>query len=183
MKSRDLLFHLDQHRKIPALAQAQIRKALDDGSVDQAAAVLSADPPALVHLTALASHRGVVQLAAAIAEVCRGLGVPLVIDAAVNRPHRLCGGCRCDLLVLAQVDGRPARRRCPRDPARVGAAAATAAAAAGLGSAVDRVAAAGERRGQCLRAPVLRVSPHVDSATEDLEALAEALAEATELSS
>lgn len=89
MKSRDLLFHLDQHRKIPALAQAQIRKALDDGSVDQAAAVLSADPPALVHLTALASHRGVVQLAAAIAEVCRGLGVPLVIDAAVNRPHRL----------------------------------------------------------------------------------------------
>jgi DNA-binding transcriptional MocR family regulator len=28
---RDLLFHLDQHRKIPALAPAQIRKALDDG--------------------------------------------------------------------------------------------------------------------------------------------------------
>ena len=41
--------------------------------VDEAAAVLSADPPALVHLTALASHRGVVQPAAAIAEVCRGL--------------------------------------------------------------------------------------------------------------
>ena len=240
--------------------------------VDEAAAVLSADPPALVHLTALASHRGVVQPAAAIAEVCRGLGVPLVIDAAVTRPHRLCGGRRCDLLVLAQVDGRPARRRCPRDPARAGAAAATAAAAAGLGSAVDRVAAAGERRRQCrcargvfgrarrtpgnrpgsdpraaggagprdrtaladvagwrvvepvgeptaittltpldgadpqkvrswliaergivttyaemqrapfeLHAPVLRVSPHVDSATEDLEAFAEALAEATEL--
>ena len=90
--------------------------------VDEAAAVLSADPPALVHLTALASHRGVVQPAAAIAEVCRGLGVPLVIDAAVTRPHRLCGGRRCDLLVLAQVDGRPARRRCPRDPARAGAA-------------------------------------------------------------
>lgn len=32
-----------------------------------------------------------------------------------------------------------------------------------------------------LHAPVLRVSPHVDSATEDLEAFAEALAEATEL--
>ena len=31
-----------------------------------------------------------------------------------------------------------------------------------------------------LHAPVLRVSPHVDSATEDLEAFAEALAEATE---
>src|SRR6478672_12254897 len=86
--------------------------------VDEAAAVLSADPPALAHLTALASHRGVVQPGAAIAEVCRGLGVPLVIDAAVTRPHRLCGGRRCDLLGLAQVDGRPARRRCPRDPAR-----------------------------------------------------------------
>jgi pyridoxal 5-phosphate dependent beta-lyase len=32
-----------------------------------------------------------------------------------------------------------------------------------------------------LHAPVLRVSPHVDSATEDLEAFAEVLAEATEL--
>jgi selenocysteine lyase/cysteine desulfurase len=32
-----------------------------------------------------------------------------------------------------------------------------------------------------LHAPVLRVSPHVDSATEDLEAFAEALAEATKL--
>ena len=32
-----------------------------------------------------------------------------------------------------------------------------------------------------LHTPVLRVSPHVDSATEDLEAFAEALAEATEL--
>ena len=32
-----------------------------------------------------------------------------------------------------------------------------------------------------LHTPVLRVSPHVDSATEDLEAFAEALPEATEL--
>jgi selenocysteine lyase/cysteine desulfurase len=32
-----------------------------------------------------------------------------------------------------------------------------------------------------MHAPVLRVSPHVDSATENLEAFAEALAEATEL--
>lgn len=42
--------------------------------VDEAAAELAADPPALVHLTALASHRGGLQPAAAIAEVCRGLG-------------------------------------------------------------------------------------------------------------
>jgi pyridoxal 5-phosphate dependent beta-lyase len=34
-----------------------------------------------------------------------------------------------------------------------------------------------------LHAPVLRISQHFDSATEDLEAFAEALAEATELPS
>ena len=43
-----------------------------------------------MHLTALASHRGVVQPAAAIAEVCRGLGVPLVIDAAQSLGHIDC---------------------------------------------------------------------------------------------
>jgi Aminotransferase class-V len=35
-------------------------------------------------------HRGVVQPAAAIAEVCRGLGVPLVIDAAQSVGHIDC---------------------------------------------------------------------------------------------
>jgi pyridoxal 5-phosphate dependent beta-lyase len=50
--------------------------------VDEAAPALAADPPALVHLTAVASHRGVVQPAAAIAEACRGLGIPIVVDAA-----------------------------------------------------------------------------------------------------
>jgi pyridoxal 5-phosphate dependent beta-lyase len=54
------------------------------------AAGLSAEPPALVHLTALASHRGVAQPAAAIAEVCRGLGVPMVIDAAQSLGHIDC---------------------------------------------------------------------------------------------
>jgi pyridoxal 5-phosphate dependent beta-lyase len=54
------------------------------GRVDPDAAqkVLGDDPPAMVHLTAVGSHRGVVQPVAAIAAVCRELGVPLVVDAA-----------------------------------------------------------------------------------------------------
>ena len=51
-------------------------------AIDDAAAALAVDPPGLVHLTALASHRGIVQPARELADVCRGLGVPLVIDAA-----------------------------------------------------------------------------------------------------
>ena len=58
--------------------------------VDEAAAELAADPPALVHLTPLASHRGLAQPMSALAEVCRGLGVPLVIDAAQALGHLDC---------------------------------------------------------------------------------------------
>ena len=58
--------------------------------VDEAAAELAADPPALVHLTPLASHRGLAQPMFALAEVCRGLGVPLVIDAAQALGHLDC---------------------------------------------------------------------------------------------
>ena len=58
--------------------------------VDEAAAELAANPPALVHLTPLASHRGLVQPMTALAEVCRGLGVPLVIDAAQALGHLDC---------------------------------------------------------------------------------------------
>ncbi|MGY4713109.1 ergothioneine biosynthesis PLP-dependent enzyme EgtE [Mycolicibacterium sp. CBM1] len=49
---------------------------------DAARTALAADPPAMVHLTAVGSHRGVVQPVAAMAAVCRDLGVPLVVDAA-----------------------------------------------------------------------------------------------------
>jgi pyridoxal 5-phosphate dependent beta-lyase len=49
---------------------------------DAARAMLSDAPPAMVHLTAVASHRGVVQPVAAIAAVCREIGVPLIVDAA-----------------------------------------------------------------------------------------------------
>jgi pyridoxal 5-phosphate dependent beta-lyase len=50
--------------------------------LEQAAISLAAEPPDLVHLTAVGSHRGVVQPLAEIAGLCAGLGLPLVVDAA-----------------------------------------------------------------------------------------------------
>jgi pyridoxal 5-phosphate dependent beta-lyase len=58
--------------------------------VDDAATVLAVNPPELVHLTPLASHRGIVQPARELAEVCHGLGLPLVIDAAQAFGHIDC---------------------------------------------------------------------------------------------
>jgi hercynylcysteine S-oxide lyase len=57
---------------------------LEDGRValDDAAFALENEPPDLVHLTAVASHSGVVQPLSMIAELCRQLGLPLVVDAA-----------------------------------------------------------------------------------------------------
>jgi pyridoxal 5-phosphate dependent beta-lyase len=62
------------------------------GRVDPDAAQreLSSDPPGLVHLTAVASHYGVVQPISAMAAVCQGLGVPLVVDAAQALGHIDC---------------------------------------------------------------------------------------------
>ncbi|HEY2448306.1 MAG TPA: ergothioneine biosynthesis PLP-dependent enzyme EgtE [Mycobacterium sp.] len=51
-------------------------------AVEQAAAGLAADPPDLVHLTALASHRGVVQPLRQMSQLCAELGLPLIVDAA-----------------------------------------------------------------------------------------------------
>ncbi len=58
--------------------------------VDRAATRLAASPPALVHLTALGSHRGIAQPLGELAAVCRGLGVPLVVDAAQALGHLDC---------------------------------------------------------------------------------------------
>ena len=58
--------------------------------VERASVDLAADPPALVHLTALASHRGVVQPLDELAAACRGLGIPLVVDAAQALGHVDC---------------------------------------------------------------------------------------------
>lgn len=58
--------------------------------VDEAATALVADPPALVHLTALASQRGVAQPLAELAVLCRAEGIPLVLDAAQALGHLDC---------------------------------------------------------------------------------------------
>lgn len=62
----------------------QLLPTLEDGRValDEAALSLESDPPDLVHLTAVASHCGVVQPVSMIAQLCRELGLPLVVDAA-----------------------------------------------------------------------------------------------------
>jgi hercynylcysteine S-oxide lyase len=56
----------------------------DDGrlALDDAAYQLDDDPPDLVHLTPVASHSGVVQPLAMVAQLCGELGLPLVVDAA-----------------------------------------------------------------------------------------------------
>jgi pyridoxal 5-phosphate dependent beta-lyase len=60
-----------------------------DGAVDLAALerLLSATPPAFVHLTAVTSHRGLVQPVAAAAALCHAAGVPLWVDAAQALGH------------------------------------------------------------------------------------------------
>lgn len=97
--------------------------------VEAAARQLGAGPPAVVHLTALASHRGLVQPLAALADVCRDLGIPLVVDAAqalghldcAVRPTAIYSSSRKWLAgprgvgVLA-IDPDLAQRLCPRLP-------------------------------------------------------------------
>lgn len=63
------------HRALPVDADGRL-------ALDAAADELASDPPDLVHLTAVASHRGIVQPLAETARLCRRLGVPLVVDAA-----------------------------------------------------------------------------------------------------
>jgi pyridoxal 5-phosphate dependent beta-lyase len=64
--------------------ERRLLPTLDDGRValDDAALALKADPPDFVHVTTVASHSGVVQPTAMIAELCVELGLPLVVDAA-----------------------------------------------------------------------------------------------------
>ncbi|MCV7015633.1 ergothioneine biosynthesis PLP-dependent enzyme EgtE [Mycolicibacterium madagascariense] len=64
--------------------------------VDAAAATLAADPPGLVHLVLLGSHRGIVQPVAALADVCRPLGIPVIVDAAQAFAHVDCAHLGAD---------------------------------------------------------------------------------------
>lgn len=70
----------------------------DEGRLDPdaAARALTEDPPALVHLTMLGSHRGIVQPVAAMAATCRELGVPLIVDAAQAFAHVDCADLGAD---------------------------------------------------------------------------------------
>ena len=82
--------------------QAMARHGFDvttlpvDGSgrldVEAAGEMLAAGPPALVHLTALGSHRGIVQPTAAMGALCREYGIPLIVDAAQAFTHVDCAG-------------------------------------------------------------------------------------------
>ncbi|HET6736037.1 ergothioneine biosynthesis PLP-dependent enzyme EgtE, partial [Mycobacterium sp.] len=58
--------------------------------VDDAARQLADNPPAIVHLTPLASHRGLAQPLHELADVCRDLGLHLVVDAAQALGHLDC---------------------------------------------------------------------------------------------
>lgn len=66
--------------------------------VDAAERSLAADPPAIVHLTAVGSHRGIVQPAAALSAVCREFGIPLIVDAAQALSHVDCSDMGADAI-------------------------------------------------------------------------------------
>lgn len=63
--------------------------ALGDGRIDldHLAGLLTTSPPTLVHLTQVASHRGLVQPVTEAADMCRTHGVPLWVDAAQAVGH------------------------------------------------------------------------------------------------
>ena len=60
---------------------------LGRADLDGVARLLATDPPRLVHLTHVPSHRGLLQPGAEIAALCRAAGVPLVLDAAQSLGH------------------------------------------------------------------------------------------------
>ena len=115
----------DTHRRLPARRVrpepgghgaptdsrcARCRPTASAGSlVDDGRPALAADPPALVHLTPLASHRGVAQPLAELAEVCRELGVPLVVDAAQALGHLDCAVGAAAIYSARRANGWPAR--------------------------------------------------------------------------
>ncbi|MDP7706395.1 MULTISPECIES: ergothioneine biosynthesis PLP-dependent enzyme EgtE [unclassified Mycobacterium] len=233
---------------------------LDDGrlAIDDAAYQLEENPPDLVHLTPVASHRGTVQPLAMTARLCRELGVPLVVDAAqalgqvdcavgadvtYSSSRKWLAGPR-GVGVLAM---RPELMERLRPPVPFGFGEANVAARVGFSVAVGEHLACGpelvrsrlaelggiarrlltdvagwavveeveepsaittlaptdgsdpqavrewllaerrilttyagvQRAPMELTAPVLRISPHLDTSTEDLEAFVEALIEAT----
>mgnify|MGYP005819777461 CR=1 FL=1 len=80
----------------------EIRELPVDGfgrlDLDAVGAVLTSDPPALVHFTMLGSHSGVVQPVREIAGACRAHGLPLIVDAAQGFAHLDCADIGADAL-------------------------------------------------------------------------------------
>jgi pyridoxal 5-phosphate dependent beta-lyase len=85
---------------VPVLLPADDLGRADVAGVER---VLRSDPPAVVHVTLVASHRGVVQPGRELAAVCAAAGVPLVLDVA-----QALGHVDCDL--GADVAYAPARK-------------------------------------------------------------------------
>jgi pyridoxal 5-phosphate dependent beta-lyase len=85
---------------VPVVLPADELGRADLAGVEEA---LRSDPPALVHVTLVASHRGVVQPGRELARLCAAAGVPLVLDVA-----QALGHVDCDL--GAAVAYAPARK-------------------------------------------------------------------------
>ncbi|MHB8247164.1 MAG: aminotransferase class V-fold PLP-dependent enzyme [Acidimicrobiales bacterium] len=64
-------------------------RTVGDGRIDldHLQSLLAASPPAIVHLTQVASHRALVQPVSESAELCQSAGVPLWVDAAQALGH------------------------------------------------------------------------------------------------
>ncbi|WP_243737889.1 ergothioneine biosynthesis PLP-dependent enzyme EgtE [Blastococcus xanthinilyticus] len=60
---------------------------LGRADLDGVARLLATDPPRFVHLTHVGSHRGLLQPAREVSDLCRAAGVPLVLDAAQSLGH------------------------------------------------------------------------------------------------
>ncbi|MUL79774.1 ergothioneine biosynthesis PLP-dependent enzyme EgtE [Mycolicibacterium sp. CBMA 226] len=70
-------------RELPVDGQGRL-------DVEVAVALMQGDPPALAHLTALASHRGVAQPLSEFVAACHAIGVPVAVDAAQALGHLDC---------------------------------------------------------------------------------------------
>ena len=78
--------------------------------VDAAERALAADPPALVHLTPLGSHRGIVPSRwPRWPTVCRAQGIPLIVDAAQALRHLDCADTAPMRSTRRRANGRPGR--------------------------------------------------------------------------
>ena len=85
---------------VPVVLPADELGRADLAGIERA---LRHDPPAVVHVTLVASHRGVVQPGGELAALCQAAGVPLVLDVA-----QALGHVDCDL--GADVAYAPARK-------------------------------------------------------------------------